>query len=273
MTERDFYENNNVVDECLCGRRRENIPDSIYQVGGSSDAATAAYYYRCPACQSYSAVNLHFEPSSYAGVSIEDYSIHLDKRYLNRARVIWIQERFEYFPSNPVIFDLGSGEGAFTEALKRGFPSAAITAVEADGRMRDKFTDEYQGVTFVEEYIEPFLARHELSADLIVLTDVLEHVIDPRALLRLIARALRPGMIAYITAPNGGGYHQARPVAADAVDWQDANITRQHLWMLAPSFMMSLVDEVAEIRDYSRTFETVIRRDSDYSTFLIRRPP
>src|SRR5262249_4252012 len=144
----------------------------------------------------------YFEPDSYALHPIDAYSIPDQKRYLNSTRVQWIRDRFKYFPDGPTIYDLGSGEGAFTSALKDGFVGAAITAVEADTRMLAKFAEEYDKVTFIPEYIEPFLANHEASAELIVLTDVLEHVIDPRALLRLMIAALKPGMVAYITAPN-----------------------------------------------------------------------
>jgi 2-polyprenyl-3-methyl-5-hydroxy-6-metoxy-1,4-benzoquinol methylase len=267
-----LYRNKNVVDSCLCGHRRKHIPDNIWKVVNDSDDITSAYYYRCPACSSYSAVNLHFEPDSYSARPSDVYCIPLEKRHLNRARVCWIREHFEYFPESPTIYDLGSGEGAFTEALKVGFPGAAITSVEADTRMYEKFQAEYEGVTRAPEYIEPFLSRHASSAELIVLTDVMEHVIDPRALLRLIMAALKPGMVAYLTTPNGASYHEARSVKSDDINWHDANVTRQHLWMLSPAFMMKLIAETGEILDYSRTFETNIRRDSDYSTFLVRRP-
>ena len=209
MESERLYRNINVVDSCLCGHCRHDIPNNIWKVVDASDNVTSAYYYRCPACISYSAVNLHFELDSYVQQPIEAYNIPDQKRDLNRGRVQWIREHFEYFPAAPTIYDLGSGEGAFTKALRDSFAGATIMAVEADIRMHEKFQEEYHGVTFVPEYIEPFLVKRETSAELIVLTDVLEHVIDPRALLRLMIAALKPGMVAYITAPNGASYWQA----------------------------------------------------------------
>jgi SAM-dependent methyltransferase len=266
----------NVRETCVCGAARADIPDRIFRAVPHHDDVTPAYFYHCRDCRTLSAVNLHFNPESYAGVPIEAFSIPEAKRMLNRLRVEWIKARVgPDFPHNPVVYDLGAGEGAFTSAVGEAFPDAKLVSVEADSRMHERFEAEYSRAEFVPELIEEFLARAaaEPRADLILLTDVLEHVVEPEVLLALIGRALRPGGFAYITAPNLDSYGDfPHHVAAAEVDWEMANWTCQHLWMMAPPVLNGLVNGVLAIREMSRSFETRLRRDSDYSTFLAQRP-
>lgn len=130
------------------------------------------------------------------------------------------------FPHNPVLYDLGSGEGCFTACFLEAFPNARVVAVELDVRMRDRFEREYQRAQFVPEFIEVFLnaAVRDPTADLIILTDVLEHAVEPEALLALIAHALKPSGFAYITLPNADSYGTfPHHVSASEIDWDLAN--------------------------------------------------
>jgi len=204
---------------------------------------------------------------------IDDYCQTDEKRALNRKRVRWIVDSFQdQLPDQPVVFDLGSGEGQFTECAKELIPGARITAVEADARMFAKFADTYDRVTLAEEYIEDFLARtpNEI-ADIANLTDVLEHVLDPALLLRETVRTLRRGGMAYLTIPDARSYWHPRPVASAQIDWALANQTRQHLWMMEPTILFRLVEAEAAVVEYSCSFEERIRRDSNYSTFIVRK--
>lgn len=270
----DAYLDQNDLEDCVCGRRRNAIADNIWQVSNVQDFVTPSYYFRCQSCGSFSAVNLHFEVSAYAASPIEHYCITEEKRDLNRRRVGWIRAAIDHpLDTRPVIYDLGAGEGAFMAAFRESYPEAKIVAVEADARMPRKFVDEYAGASVMAEYIEPFLARaaQDPQADIVLLTDVLEHVLEPRKMLAALMAALKPGGVAYVTVPNAQSYPAARPIAAADVDWALANQTRQHLWMMDPAFMLQLVSEAGDVLEYSRSFEAHIRRDSAYSTFLVRR--
>jgi 2-polyprenyl-3-methyl-5-hydroxy-6-metoxy-1,4-benzoquinol methylase len=204
---------------------------------------------------------------------IGDYCHTDEKRALNRTRVRWILDSFQdQLGGQPVIFDLGSGEGQFTECAKELISGARITAVEADERMFAKFAATYDGVIRSTEYIEDFLAKTpDDTADIAILTDVLEHVLDPASLLKETVRTLRRGGVAYLTIPDARSYWHPRPVAAADVNWELANQTRQHLWMMEPNMMFRLVAAEAEVVEYSRSFEERIRRDSNYSTFIVKK--
>lgn len=268
----ESYQGRNTRETCICGATRTDIENRIWYVGEYGSLVWAPYYYRCPACQSFSAVNLRFAPESYEETPIDSYCIPDAKRELNRARVQWILDRGNV-PQDALIYDLGAGEGAFTQAFTNALPDAKVVAVEADYRMVEKFHLEYENATVVEDYIEPFLARSELtnSADVIVLTDVLEHVIDPTALLSLIVNALKPGGLAYITVPNSGSLFHHDHVPASNVPWARANVTYQHLWVISPHEMVNLLLTSGEIVEYTRSLETDIRLDAKYSTFLLRK--
>ena len=236
---------------------------------------TPPYFYRCEVCGTLSAVNLYFNVDSYAQVPIEAYCIPDLKWQLNRARVDWIRARAGMgFPDNPVVYDLGSGEGCFTSCVHESFPQARVVAVESDERMRQRFVAEYAAAKFVPDFIETFLKTvvPKPEADLIILTDVLEHAVEPEALLGLIAGALKPSGFAYITVPNSASYGTfPYHVPASDVDWNLANWTCQHLWMVQPRLLNDMINRRFELREMSRTFETSIRRDGDYSTYLVQR--
>jgi SAM-dependent methyltransferase len=259
---------------CVCGAVRQDIENHIYRAVPAQDCVTPLYFYRCE-CGTLSAVNLYFNVDSYRRVPIEAYTIPDVKRLLNRARIEWIRSRTgTLLPYNPVVYDLGSGEGCFTESIREAFPHAHVVAVELDERLPQRFPEEYSGAEFVPELIEIFLqkAAAQPDADLILLTDVLEHVVDPEALLALIAGALKPDGFAYITVPNVDSYgtfpHHVPPAE---VDWSLANSPCQHLWMMEPRVLNGIVNRKFVIRELSRTFEFSIRRDAHYSTFLVQR--
>jgi SAM-dependent methyltransferase len=260
---------------CVCGVARQDITNRIYRPVPQHDHVTPPYFYRCGICGTLSAVNLYFNVQSYSQVPIEAYCIPDPKRQLNRDRVNWIRVRGGTgFPHNPVVYDLGSGEGCFTACLLEAFPDARVVAVESDERMKQRFAVEYERAQFVPELIETFLetAVRNPEADLIILTDVLEHALEPEALLRLIAGALKPSGFAYITLPNADSYGTfPYHIPASEVDWNLANWTHQHLWMIKPRVLNDIINRTFVLREMSRTFETDIRRDGDYSTFMVQR--
>jgi 2-polyprenyl-3-methyl-5-hydroxy-6-metoxy-1,4-benzoquinol methylase len=265
------YEPRNVRDSCVCGDLREDIARRVWKVHDELDNyAHHCYYYRCPECHSFSSVNIYFPTNAYIGIPLEAFCIPEIKRELNSLRVDWISSRVT-LREDALFCDLGSGEGCFPDQFTKKLPRARAIAVEADSRLRQKFYGSYERVEFVEAYIEDFLCDlgKNLQADLIAITDVLEHVVDPEKVLQLIVDALKPGGFVYLTVPNSRTYGTYPHLVAPAdVDWDRANAARQHLWMLEPKIIFELVSRYFDIIEMSRTFETNIRQDSDYSTIL-----
>jgi SAM-dependent methyltransferase len=267
------YADRNSRRTCVCGRPRRAVARNIWRVIRTQDQVNAQYCYRCGDCGTFSAVNLRFEPNSYSRHPIDAYSIPPLKVEVNDLRVAFMRERVTLPSDQPVIYDLGSGEGAFTAAWRRALPLAEIVSVEADERMLDKFHAEYAGSRFVRAYIEDFLAEAVLEprADVLLLTDVLEHVVDPDGLLKLMMGALRPGGVAYITLPTAASFAAPTPCPPGEVDWAIANVTCQHLWLMDPALLVAMMRRHGELLDHSDRFETDLRRDAVYSTFLLRR--
>lgn len=267
-----LYANNNDREFCICGRRRHNICANIWKVTNKeNDAILPKYYYRCQHCKSFSAVNIHFPLEKYEKVPLEYISISELKWELNRARIRRIQTvHGNSLPTKPLLFDLGSGEGCFTACFLEAYPNGRAVAVEADTRLQDKFYSDPR-ITFVPHFIEDFLAEDSSlpAPNLVVLTDVLEHLIEPEEMLERIAARMERHSLAYIVVPNArtfgaDPYH----VPAGDVDWTHANITCQHIWMIEPKRLRHLIAKRFKILDESTEFETDLRRDSVYSSFV-----
>lgn len=272
----DLYENRNERSTCVCGKRRRNVSSNIWKVTDKeADAILPKYYYRCPRCKSFSAVNIYFPQEKYEQVPLEWISIGEVKKELNRARVRRLQAAFgDTFSAKPLLLDLGSGEGCFTNCFLDAYPDGRAIAVEADARLKEKFYGDAR-ITFVPRFIEEFLEddASECAPDVVVLTDVLEHLIQPEEMLSRIAARMTRGSHAYIVVPNAATFGAGpRHVPAGDVEWAHANVTCQHIWMMEPETLRRMVAANFDILDESTTFETGIRQDSVYSSFIARKP-
>jgi 2-polyprenyl-3-methyl-5-hydroxy-6-metoxy-1,4-benzoquinol methylase len=95
--------------------------------------------------------------------------------------------------------EVGSGGGH----VLRMFPGARITAIDVSGAYLDVARKNLAGydARFVKGEVDK-LDLPAASFDRIVCTEVLEHTVDPDAVLGAIARLLRPAGVAAITVPN-----------------------------------------------------------------------
>jgi 2-polyprenyl-3-methyl-5-hydroxy-6-metoxy-1,4-benzoquinol methylase len=97
------------------------------------------------------------------------------------------------------VCEVGSGGGH----VLRMFPEARITAVDVSGVFLDAARRNLAGydARFVKGEIDKLDLPAE-SFDRIICTEVLEHTVDPEAILAALARLLRAHGVAVITVPN-----------------------------------------------------------------------
>ncbi|WP_459086598.1 class I SAM-dependent methyltransferase [Mesorhizobium sp. A556] len=271
------YAAHNERENCVCGTTRQKVQNQVWRVTNkTSDLIYPEFMFRCPECSSYSAVNLYFPVEKYVEHDVGAMFIDTKKQALNEARFDWVLSHGQ-MAANAVLYDLGAGEGCFSHVFATRLPESRVFAIEGDAKVEAKFYGSLANVRFVPQYIEPFLKNPTddiPKADLMVLTDVMEHVISPEDVLGLIAGALAPGGLIYLTVPDARTFSDPVPehVLPHRLDWQRANRTCQHLWLLTPTMVETLMAKTFDVIEVSG-FETDIRRDSVYTTVLARRRP
>ena len=108
---------------------------------------------------------------------------------------------FERYRSTGRLLDVGFGVGALLSvAKKRGWQTHGIEASRVaveDARARD-LGSVVQGDVLAPPWRDGFF-------DVVVMTELVEHIADARPFLAVAHRLLRPGGLLYLTTPNGRG--------------------------------------------------------------------
>jgi len=120
--------------------------------------------------------------------------------YYNRGRAAaaLVQAHLRHAPQT--ILDIGAGYGHILDALGRTYPKARRMAIE--------FSDpcvahlRALGVEVHRDPADVVLPRLEERFDVVVLSHVLEHLLDPPAMLRLIRDRLAPDGVFYVEVPH-----------------------------------------------------------------------
>lgn len=111
-----------------------------------------------------------------------------------------IVSTFEPYRKNNRLLDVGCGAGSFLQAAARhewkafGVEISQSASEHVRGRGIEVFCGELENANYADEYF-----------DVVIASEVLEHVPDPRAMLEAIARVLRPGGLLWATTPHGRG--------------------------------------------------------------------
>lgn len=184
-------------------------------------------------------------------MGVADPAHYLHHRYLRRA-LDSLGHRFR--PRD--ILDAGCGRGDHAIYLARRYPEAHVLGIDVDERLveRSREAARLLGVPNVRFEVGD-LARIDAQAafDLIVSIDVLEHIREQEAALDGLARALRPGGIAFYHIPTV----RERPVPFSARlggfhAWAEVeHIAEDQTW---DSFGAAVRESGLRVLDQQRTF-------------------
>lgn len=169
-----------------------------------------------------------------------DYS-QKQQRYFDGTRTAFVQE----LPRNPSarLLEVGCGNGKTAAFAKSEGKCGWCTGVElcegpaAEARKR---LDE----VFVGNVEQLELDLPAASFDILILSEVLEHLADPGAVLRKLRRFLKPGAIVLAGSPNVCHHSVVRMVVAGRWDYEGKGIMdATHLrWFTARSFRALFAD-------------------------------
>lgn len=117
-------------------------------------------------------------------------------RYKTADRVLGKIETLQ--PAKGKLLDIGSGPGLFLEAARRR--GWQVSGTEPSGWAR-VWAQTHLGISVLEGGYEALAALPAESVDVVCLFDVIEHVLDPHALIAASARVLKKGGWLVLTTP------------------------------------------------------------------------
>jgi 2-polyprenyl-3-methyl-5-hydroxy-6-metoxy-1,4-benzoquinol methylase len=182
--------------------------------------------------------------SAYAGLEDEDYLSERECRGMNALLSLKVIKRHA---TRGRLLEIGSSVGFFLNAARLEFDCYGVEPSSWAAQIaRERFGLEVHTGPF-ETYEAP-----PASFDVVVMIDVLEHVLDPRALLARAASLLCPGGVCYLVTPD------ISSLSARLLRRYWWGLRPAHLTYFAPPTLTRLLDEsgleVRELRSFGRIF-------------------
>ena len=122
-----------------------------------------------------------------------------------RSRDRWVQAKAATVPVGARVLDMGAGTCLY-RPLFAHCDYKTHDFKQYEGNEKHGGTSAYCKIDYVSEILA--IPAPDQSFDVILCTEVLEHVPEPIKVLKEISRLLRPGGRAFITAPLGSGLNQ-----------------------------------------------------------------
>jgi SAM-dependent methyltransferase len=234
---KEHYERSELLDVAcpLCGARRSRDVAVEFGIVVARCVECGLVYTRTPRPrpQEHYSVSRNEFLSKYEAVFRGDAPHPRDANYDDVLRTL------ESISPAGDLLDVGSHCGFF---LRRGRARGwRVTGVEpspaSSGLARERFDLDVKTGFLDDRFADD-------SYDAVTLIDVLEHVGRPRALLREVARVLRPGGVVLVKVPNAGylsaKYRLLRRIPRAIVDAFDA---REHVVHYSPQTLGRLLRE------------------------------
>ena len=129
-----------------------------------------------------------------------------DDQDLEKRHVKWrkMDERISsYYPNGiKCLLDVGAGQGWCIEYLKNKYPDLKACAIERWEACQRHIEQKYDGTIVGDEILGDWSLEHEASFDLIVFRHTLEHILEPKKVLKKVRRFLSDDGYAYIVVPS-----------------------------------------------------------------------
>jgi 2-polyprenyl-3-methyl-5-hydroxy-6-metoxy-1,4-benzoquinol methylase len=177
--------------------------------------------------------------------------------------------RLHRFVHTGRLLEVGVGSGVFLNAASlAGFD---CTGIEASRHLADHVRRAYK-LPVVQGYLEDFgPATRQPCFDIIVMNHVLEHMPDPKAMLRRISALLNKGGILHISVPNVAAWEATLP------GW--TSYEPYHLYYFSPATLLPLLRnsdlralQVETVEPFSGWFNALARTIMGVQYQKIRTP-
>ena len=134
--------------------------------------------------------------------TVEFANSFIAKNAIKRAEEIFLKLR-EYFPKGELtVLDVGCGEGALLSRIRKSYQTANLFGFEPSPNYASH-AGKVSDATVIVGGLDEFAAACATERfDIITISHVLEHILDPVDLLKRLKNLLKPGGVIYIEVPN-----------------------------------------------------------------------
>lgn len=120
--------------------------------------------------------------------------------YFNRGQAVTEALAPHIAAESPRVLDIGAGWGHILHAFGERYPRSSRIAIEFGEVCMPHLRS--LGIEVFTQPVEEVLSEMRQQLDVVVLSHVLEHLLDPARVLRMIHDALVPGGILWVEVPN-----------------------------------------------------------------------